>query len=353
MTQHSSGHGPIHTGGTPRTLASALKGDLLAGAVKVLVLLMSLLEGCALMQKAQSPAASPSHTYERRCSPVSPVGPLDADPHLVPDDRIAVMRTQFSPAAFEMTNALGMLSSLDRLLQLEAQIGPSGEGPALQYLRERRHITDRITLGMLEVSSAAGESDCEEGRAMLLAELLQEEREERTGVYTVLALIGSGAAAVITGGIALAASGVSTAANIGAVIGGSFELTFGLMAETGADTEELHHPRNLLRNIWTGKNTTFPTPVWNFMNTRVLDDPSQQTLRELLIVRWREEGRLGKAESEMEQHRIQLFFGDGGTYSVDELRARAAMLDLLRTDISLMHQGLSQLIRELLVRDKL
>jgi hypothetical protein len=55
----------------------------------------------------------------------------------------------------------------------------------------------------------------------------------------------------------------------------------------------------------------------------------------------------------MEERRIQLFFGDGGTYSVDELRARAAMLDLLKTDISLMHPGLTRLIRELLVRDKL
>jgi hypothetical protein len=252
-----------------------------------------------------------------------------------------------------MASALGVLSSLDRLLRFEAQIGPSGEGPALQYVRERRHITDRITLGMLEVSSAVVESDCEEGRATLLAEHLQKVRDERTGVYTVIALIGSGAATVISGGIALAAAGVSTAANIATVVGGSFELTFGLLAEGGTDTGEFHHQHNLLKDIWTGTNTGFPTPVWNFMNTPVMDDSSQQTLRELLIIRWREEGRLGKTGSEMEERRIQLFFGDGGTYSVDELRARAAMLDLLKTDISLMHQGLTRLIRELLVRDKL
>jgi len=41
------------------------------------------------------------------------------------------------------------------------------------------------------------------------------------------------------------------------------------------------------------------------------------------------------------------------TYDIEELRARAAMLDLLETDISLMHQGLNRLIRELLVRDRL
>jgi hypothetical protein len=319
----------------------------------MLVLVMILLDGCTFLPKAQSPGPSPTPTYERRCSPVSPMEPLDADPHVVPDDRVAVLRTEFSPAAFEMASALGVISSLDRLLRFEAQIGPSGEGPALQYVRERRHITDRITLGMLEVSSAAVESDCEEGRATLLAEHLQKVRDERTGVYTVIALIGSGAATVISGGIALAAASVSTAANIATVVGGSFELTFGLLAEGGTDPGEFHHQHNLLKDIWTGKNTGFPTPVWNFMNTPAMDNPAQQTLRELLINRWREEGRLGEVGSEMEQRRIQLFFGDGGTYSVDELRARAAMLDLLKTDISLMHQGLSRLIRELLMRDRL
>ena len=204
---------------------------MLPGGVKVLVLVMSLLEGCTFLPKAQSPGPSPTPTYERRCSPVSPMEPLDADPHVVPDDRVAVLRTEFSPAAFEMASALGVISSLDRLLRFEAQIGPSGEGPALQYVRERRHITDRITLGMLEVSSAAVESDCEEGRATLLAEHLQKVRDERTGVYTVIALIGSGAATVISGGIALAAASFSTAANIATVVGGSFELTFGLLAE--------------------------------------------------------------------------------------------------------------------------
>jgi len=352
MTRPSGGHGRIPPV-APISRSPRPRGEMLTGTVQVLVLVMSLLQGCAFLSEVERPAATPPQTYERRCGPVTPMEPLDVDPQVVPDDRAAVMRTQFSPAAFETATALGVLSSLDRLLRLEAQIGPSGEGPALQYVRARRHITDHITLGMLDVSSAAVESDCEEGRATLLAEHLQEVRDERRGVYTVLALLGSGAAAVISGGIALAATGVSTAANIVAVVGGTTEFTFGLMADRGTATGELHHARNLLKDIWTGENTAFPSPVWYYLNRRLTDDPAQQTLREHLIVRWREEGRLGKAGSEMERRRIQLFFGDGGTYDIEELRARAAMLDLLETDISLMHQGLNRLIRELMVRDRL
>src|ERR1700704_3650014 len=268
---------------------------MLANTVKVLVLVMSLPQGCAFLPGVERPAATPPQTYEHRCGPATPMEPLAVDAQVVPDDRVAVMRTQFSSAAFETASALGVLSSLDRLLRLEAQMGPSGEGPALPYVRERRHITDHITLGILDVSSAAVESDCEEGRATLLAEHLQEIRDERRGVYTVLALLGSGAAAVISGGIALAATGVSTAANIVAVVGGTTEFTFGLMANRGTATGELHHARNLLKDIWTGENTAFPSPVWYYLNTRLMDDPAQQTLREHLIVRWQGEGRLGKA----------------------------------------------------------
>jgi hypothetical protein len=42
----------------------------------------------------------------------------------------------------------------------------------------------------------------------------------------------------------------------------------------------------------------------------------------------------------MERHRIDLFFGNGGRYTINELRA--AMLDLLETDISLMHKEARQ-----------
>jgi hypothetical protein len=82
------------------------------------------------------------------------------------------------------------------------------------------------------------------------------------------------------------------------------------------------------------------------------DEPAQRTLRENLIMRWQEEGRLGPPGSDTERHRIDLFFGTGGYYTMDELRERAAMLDLLETYISLMHQGLNRLIRELMKRDK-
>ncbi|HJT22923.1 MAG TPA: hypothetical protein VJ746_20810 [Nitrospira sp.] len=282
--------------------------------------------------------------------------PLESEAHQVSAERVALVRSQFSLTAFETATALGVLPFLDRLLTLEAQVEPGGEGPALAYVRERRHITDRITLGMLDVSSTAVEADCEEGRATLLAEHLQKTVDRRQGIYTVLGLVGSGVFTIISGEIGVGATniGVINTANIATVIGGASELIFGSAAlmDTSA-RRELHHERNLLRDVWTRENTTFAPAVWAFLNRRLTDEPAQRSLRENLIMRWQDEGRLGAAGSDMEQHRIELFFGSGGYYTIDELRARAAMLDLLETDISLMNQGLNRLIRELLKRDKI
>jgi len=84
---------------------------MLAGSVNVLVLVMSLLQGCAFLSGVQNPTPSSPQIYERRCGAVTPMEPLDMDSQVVPDDRAAVMRTQFSPAAFEMATALGVRSS--------------------------------------------------------------------------------------------------------------------------------------------------------------------------------------------------------------------------------------------------
>jgi hypothetical protein len=332
-----------------------MEGEMKA-RIAGLLLFIALIQGCSTLSEGRGTPVSPTGTYyERHCSSPAPLEPLDAEASQVPSEHVASLRSHFSLTSFKTATALGVVPFLDRLLILEAQVSPQGEGPALEYVRERRHITDRITLGILDVSSLAVEADCEEGRATLLAEHLQKSLDRRQNVYTVLGLVGSGVLTVISGAIGVGASsiGVLNTANVATVIGGASELIFGsaaLIDTTG--TEELHHERNLLRDIWTGENSAFVPTVWSFLNARSAEEPAEPTLRESLIGRWREEGRLGPPGSETEQHRIDLFFGNGGRYTIDELRARAAMLDLLETEISLMHQGMSRLIRELLKRDK-
>jgi hypothetical protein len=326
------------------------------GLVTGLLLFVNLLQGCSALSKKDDMVAPATSFYERRCGPTIPLEPLDGEQPAISERRLGILRREFSSTAFESATALGVLTYLDRYLDLEEQVvGPGTEGPALAYLRERRHITDRITLGILDVSSAAAETGCEGGRATFLAEHLHNNLDKRQGVYTVLGLLGSGVLTIISGGIAIGANsiGVINTANIATVIGGASELIFGTAALVDTTARgELHHERNVLRDVWSGENSTFAPSVWSFLNTRLTDQPTEVTLRENLIMRWQKEGWLGLEGSETAQHRIQLFFGDGGRYTIEELEARASMLDLLETDIRLMHKGLNALIRELLKRDK-
>lgn len=320
-----------------------------------LLLLMCLIQGCSTVSEGHRLAAPTTTFYERRCGPALPLEPLDEEAQQVTVGRVALLKSTFSPSAFDTATALGVLPSLDHLLNIEDQLSPGGDGPMLLYMRERRRLSDRITLGVIDVSSSAVEAGCEGDRATLLADHLQKDLDKRQSVYTVLGLLGSGVLTIVSGGIAIGANsiGVINTANIATVIGGASELIFGTAAlvDTSSDGE-LHHQRNLLRDIWTGENNTFVPTVWSFLNRKPANEQAQHTVREHLIMQWREQGWLGPAGSEIEQRRIDLFFGTGGRYTIDELRARAAMLYLVETDISLMHQGLDRLIRELVKRDK-
>jgi hypothetical protein len=51
------------------------------------------------------------------------------------------------------------------------------------------------------------------------------------------------------------------------------------------------------------------------------EESRHRSLRETLILRWREDGRLGTAGSDTERRRIALLFGPGGVYEIEDLRA--------------------------------
>ena len=73
------------------------------------------------------------------------------------------------------------------------------------------------------------------------------------------------------------------------------------------------------------------------------------SLREHLLEQWREREKLEQTTGTEEQQRRNLLLGQGGAYSIPDLRARAAILELLASSVDLMHDDLGLLIRELLV----
>jgi hypothetical protein len=316
----------------------------------VLAAAFCLMSGCAIDRPRSANVPSPVSSVERQCGPssgfrVAPAAELRDNVPLtagIPEPGV------LSPRALEVVHIIGA-DDLVAQLHVPDRNRPEGNTEArLHLLQVRQQLTLRILLALLDVKSAAAEADCEETRADDVADRLQDEQEKKATRFTVLSLLGSGVGGALSGGLALAAQAV--AAGIVGIAAGVTEATFGSMALSADTRHEFRHERNLLKEIWEAPKTPklFPESVWRFLNRPMRHDPAHRSLRETLIARWYKDGRLGEPDSETERHRKALFFGGGGTYTADELRDRAVMLDMVESDVNLMSHDLEHLLQELL-----
>lgn len=321
------------------------------------LLLMVLASGCAT-EGSRPDQLLHSGSIERRCGPLASVQPRvvqgssPGQPRTEGDgDATGVSARRFTPQAHDIAEIIGAEDLLMQLAALEAEATPTIERPSLRRLQVQQQLSNRILLAFLDVARTAAEADCEEERADQLADRLQEVRDKRIRRQTLIAIVGDAMIGIVAGGLSLALEETASAAT--AILGGTVATGFGLAAFFDQSRYEFRHARNILREVWEGPEspTFIPPSVWRHLNRPLSDDPAGRSLRESLIARWRQDGRFGEAGSTTEQRRIALFFGEGGSYEIEDLRARAAMLDLLEADINLMSQDLERLMQEVLIQD--
>ncbi len=324
----------------------------------ILFLTLSCTAGCASSLHSSidtADTASRTDVVERRCSPptIQPVGKLIPGHTLqgaVSEDALEPAPAGFSRQAADIAKMIGVLSLLGRMTELQTDIEMNKDGAVLRLMQVRQVLSDRLTLASFDVSTAVGEAHCEEERANQLADRLKEIRDKRVVHDTILAIVGGSTVGIVAGALDLAVG--PGAGAIASILGGSLEATFGSKSLFENVTYEYRHGVELLQEVWTGpeRSVRFPPSVWRYLNSPSSDHPGS-TVREALVARWRRNGWLGEPGSEKEQQRMSLFFGNGGTYEIEDLRAQAAMLDLLESDIMLMAHELHVLLREVLSRD--
>jgi hypothetical protein len=256
----------------------------------------------------------------------------------------------FSPIAGQTAATIRVLGLLKRIPRLE-QEAHANPGAMWPLLWTRQQIVDRISLAAFDVSSTVAEIDCEESRTDHVADGLQEVRQDRQERGLFLALIGGALIGVVAGSLSLAAQATASAAN--AILGGALSIGLGGAATVFLGGEhDFFHPRNHLRDLRNSptQSMLFPASVWRYLNgpSRILPGES---VREALLAYWGEDGRLGEPGSATEQRRSKLLFGDGGTYTITELRIRAEMLDHVKSEVLRMGQDLNQLLYEVLARE--
>jgi hypothetical protein len=164
-----------------------------------------------------------------------------------------------------------------------------------------------------------------------------------------LASIIVGAGTVVTAG-ALALGTATNAGNIAAIIGGTAEGGLSIYAVQDREIIDAQPQRNMLAEIWNGPSNTsvFPPVVWRYLNSP-MSPGSSLTIRDTLKSEWGTEEQLGKPGGETEKRRIAQILGEEGTYSLDDLRAREGMEDLVQARISMFNQNLANLLREFLI----
>lgn len=255
----------------------------------------------------------------------------------------------FSRDAVDIAEVIGALAPLRELALLESHVGDANAVTAeLRLLRVRQRITETILRAMLDVSSVLAEIDCENERGDQLRDHLQKLEDRRTRRLGLGSILVGALTAIVSGGLSLAGTH-GAGGDVAAIVGGTLEASVGASVLFGGVSGELRTERNLMREIWEGpaESSLFPRSVWRFLGRPVDGRAEAPTLRDVLIAQWRAGDRLGPAQSQSERDRIELLFGPGGAYTIEDLNARDAMLDLLEARVASMNQDLQLLLDEL------
>ena len=308
----------------------------------VLVTATLLLPGCALQRPL---APEPPPHFARECTP-PPVPPSPSPPIETPES--GPLDT-FSLRFHRIAAPVGLLPLLRESIALEREVAAKKAGAEVELIRVRQQIVARTLLATLEATSLAAVVRCEQARADELADSLAEKRANQIQLATVVSVIIESATIIATGGLVIA--GHEVAEGIAARVGGTLASVLAGVSLYQPGRHEFHHPSNLLKEVWENPEQAqyFPGPVWRFLREPIDEGKS---LREQLVSSWAELSRIEGQDEEQQRQRFSLLFGTGGTYTIEDLRARAAMLEMLAAAIDLMHDELEVLVREILVREE-
>lgn len=299
-----------------------------------------LLASCNTAPRSLDPKDVPD---ESECAPLTPiVAPKGYA--VLPEAALAadsLLAGTFSADALRTANVCGMIPQLRTLLAT-----PAG---TLARVQARQQVALRLTDVALEISSTAGELDCEEERADQIADFLLDEAGSRVKKLTILAIVLGALGSVATGLMSLFEVRKTIYRPVGIAIGliGAALGYTSLRTSAAADIP-FSHRRNALGDVWRGpaESRVFPAAVWNFLSKPGIRGARQPPLRRRLLGRWLTAGELGAKDADEKKQLEDLLFGEGGTYKADALRIRANLFDQLESTVNLMKGDVQQLARE-------
>lgn len=258
----------------------------------------------------------------------------------------SVLATQLSFRSLNVANAIGVLDLMSDYVAVQKKYkkNPTIEN-RLTQLEMVQKLNQRINNASLEVSAVSSEMDCEEERTSQIADFLKGKEDETESKLTVGAII-IGATGAIASGLLIDKGNTGDYIGLGT---GITEATLGLLILRNKRNIEFYHHRNALRDIWEGHpvSAIFPPAVWYYLNYSNPNESEKVSFRREIIEKWMNFGQIADEKSKKKTQLLELYFGNGGKYSAQELDNRANMYDQLESQINLMKQDLKALSTEL------
>lgn len=256
---------------------------------------------------------------------------------------------RFSFKSLNVANAFGILELLTAFIQSEKsfQQNPSVEN-RLAKLELSQRIDQQINLSSLEISSVASELDCEEERIKQVADYIKGAEDANETKLTVAAIV-VGATGAAASGLLLNSGDEGEVSEYIGIASAITEAALGGLILLNQKKVDYFHPRNALREIWEGRDSTdvFPPSVWYYLNYFNPENPAEKSLRYQIIESWMGFGQIEKAASGKKRRLIELYFGKGGKYTTAQLYNRANMYDQLESYVKIIKQDLMMLSVEL------
>lgn len=270
-------------------------------------------------------------------------------PHTFESDSLVPTLTEFfSPPSLKIAFAIGMMKELENLVKQKTETDMSHNlEKKMEWLGQLQLIHQNIMQAWLEISSVAGEMDCEEERADQIATYLNN-KEDALETHLTAASIVIGAAGGLASGLLLAQYTDETISEMVGIGTGFVGTILGILILIHKKKTDFYHPRNVLKDIWEGPFTSkfFPAAIWYYLNDKG-SAGSNKSLREELKERWIGFGQIDTINSVKSKKTRKLLLGTGGRYTAEQLTNRANMYDQVESVINLMKQDLKMLLRDL------
>jgi hypothetical protein len=308
-----------------------------------LALAMVLCTACAARGRIDTPAAR----IQAACqSALPPSLPRASAPHAVPvPTELPVAWDVLSPIGRRVATQLGLAPHLQALaLTVDSSAFAHREGDA----RVLADVQAYVQAASMVTAAVAAELDCEEEFADQIATRLAASDSRRSARLTAGAILAAAAGAVASA-VLLARDNNGRAFEIVGMAVAAIETTFGVMLFRSEGAVHVAHRDNLLVHLLEVPNSSryFPEPTWQFLRSAHDSAAGALSRRELLLREWEREGLVHHSAGKTRPHPKQPYFSEGGSYTAQQLRQRADMLDQTEAVVNLLLQELSVLSVEL------